>query len=126
MLLILSIFQTPLSVTASDQLCFTKPVAQSILVELKFSQVSSEKLNICQESYNTCTELNTNKDILIEGLKLDKIDLMKLSDEYKNNYMKTNQALLKSESSKPSRVTWVATGIVSTLILGLITAIAIK
>lgn len=118
-------FQTPLSI-ASEKICFEKPVAQKLLTEIKFGEITSDKLLICQQSYSSSRALNKIDKVVITDLTQDKADLSKLSDEYKQRYIKTNEQLTKCNTNVPSRMTWFSYGVISSLVLILASIFVLK
>lgn len=64
--------------------------------------------------------------ILITGLQKDKVDLLKVSDDFKNQLINKQKALIECEESKPSRFTWFGIGFVTALVIGIVGAFAIK
>jgi DNA helicase IV len=97
-----------------------------MLVELKFGKVTSELLGICQEQYSTSKILNDNYSLQIKGLETDKQILKDLSEDYKQKYLKANEQYVASETSKPSKLTWFGIGFGSALLIGIISAFAVK
>jgi len=120
----LLVFQTPL--LASEQVCFERPVANKILTEIKYNNITTEKLLVCQQTYSTSRVINILDKKHIEGLKQDKVDLLNVSNEYKQKWIDTAKQTVDCEASKPSKVTWFGVGFVSALIVGLVGLIAIK
>lgn len=83
----------------------------------KYSASNAERINL--EGQN----LILNQQIL--GLNKDKDALKEVAADYKKQYLDTNAALVKSESSKPSRFTWFGIGAITTAVLGIAAAFAI-
>lgn len=124
-MLLLTLVSPQLSLS-EELLCFDNEEAKKMLVELKFGKVTSELLGICQEQYSTATILNNNYSLQIKGLETDKQILKDLSEDYKQKYIKANEQYIASETSKPSKLTWFGIGFGSALLIGIISAFAVK
>jgi hypothetical protein len=104
--------------------------ASKLLDDIKFYKETSDKLKTKAE---TLEQANTASDQEIQLLKKKSdqqtIDLglsMKASASYKDLYVKTDEARLKCEEDKPSRMLWLGVGVIGTLVLGAIIAMAAK
>jgi len=124
-MLLLTLVSPQLSLS-EELLCFENEEAKKMLVELKFGKVTSELLGICQEQYSTSKILNDNYSLQIKGLETDKQILKDLSEDYKQKYLKANEQYVASETSKPSKLTWFGIGFGSALLIGIISAFAVK
>lgn len=100
-----------------EELCFNEENSKKLLIDLKIGKSTSEELNVCQDTLEVYISLNDNNEDIINNLKKDKIDLLKLSDDYKEKYIKANQETAKVENSKPSRTTWFLVGAGTALLL---------
>jgi hypothetical protein len=110
----------------NTELCFKEPEAKKLLLEIEYGQVTAQKFLVVQKQYSTCTTINKNNDILITGLKQDKIDLTKVSDEFKKKFIETNQELNKVKDDQPSRAVWFGLGAGATIIVGILLAFLVR
>lgn len=111
---------------SEELLCFDNTEAKKMLVELKFGAVTSELLELCYEQYSTSKILNDNYTTQIKGLETDKQILKDMSEDYKQKYINANEKYVASEKSKPSKLTWFGIGFGSALLIGIISAFAVK
>jgi hypothetical protein len=126
-LLIITLTTPTLSLAVNnDKLCFEQPAAKKLLLEIEYGQLSAQKLLVCQKSYSTSTTINKNNDILISGLTKDKVDLTKVSDEYKKKYIETNDRLNTIIEKQPSRFVWFGLGAGATVIVGILLAFMVR
>lgn len=109
-----------------SKICFEPEEAKKVLVEIKFGQVTAERLFVVQKSYSTCTAINKNNETVIAGLKKDKDVYFKMSEDYKKKYVETNDALKKAEENQPSRAVWAGIGAGATAILGILLAFLVR
>ena len=111
---------------------------------LKFDQATAQKmdgdLNFYRKGLDACTTLNGNyvklgaaqdKEIDTLKAKADSLNLnlttaMKAEADYKDLYVKTDQARLKAEADKPSRTLWFTIGATTAAILVAVLAVYIK
>lgn len=99
---------------ANEALCFDKPIAEKILIDLKIYKTDKELLYEAIDKYKE----------KISGLEQDKQEYKIEKDKYKDLYIKENQELIKEKESKPSKLVWAGIGSITTLIT-IITAIFI-
>lgn len=124
-LLIILGFQTPL-ILASETICFEKSVAQKLLTELEYDKITNEKLDVCFGLYSTNQQIIKIDKSRIEGLKKDKIDITNAKEEFKRDYILTNNQLKKCEETKPSRLNWFGVGSLTTLVLIILSVFTLK
>ena len=86
----------------------------------------TKELSLCDLQVNNLKEQKNTLITERDGLRQDKADLSKAMEDYKDKYIRTAEELNKSESSKPSRLTWYGAGFISALVLVLAGAFAIK
>lgn len=115
---------------AESGILFNTETAQKIDGDIKFHR---EDAKTAKEKLDLATKDRALADKEIEQLKLKSTSLkedleivIKAKDDYKNLYVKTDEARLKCEDEKPSRMTWFGTGFVAAAITGLIVIFAAK
>ncbi len=111
---------------SEELLCFENKEAKKMLVELKFGKVTEELLGVCQEQYSSSKTLNRNYIVQIQGLETDKQILKDISEDYKQKFIKSNEQYIASENSKPSKLVWFGAGFGAALLIGIISAFAVK
>jgi hypothetical protein len=115
-----------LSLAANEELCFKPAEAKKVLLEIEFGQITSQKLLVVQKSYSTCKTITKNNDGIIKGLTQDKVDLTKVSDEFKKKYIDTSEQLNKITENQPSRLTWFGIGAATSVVVGIILAFLVR
>ena len=116
----------PTQSNAEEKLCFPKTEAQKLLVEVKYGKVTLDQRDNCFAQYSTLRKVNANNEKMVTDLKKDKVDLMGVSDSFRQQLIDRDKMLQDCEESKPSRLTWFGWGAITTLLLGIVGAIAIK
>lgn len=104
-LMVCVMFLSPAPSLAADGLFFGYTTAQRLYIDME--QCSQER-TLCNESEGLLTEKVT-------GLTLDKEEYRKEAEEYKGAYQKADEARIKAETSRPSRLVWFMSGVLVTL-----------
>jgi hypothetical protein len=122
---------TPVKSEAAEKGIFLNASsAKRIVIDLRYCNeklpLALQELGICDRQVENLNKQAQNLNLTLSGMRLDNAALEKTKDEYKDKYVKTNDALIKEQESKPSRLTWFGTGFISALLVGIAMAIAIK
>lgn len=104
----------------SKNLCFNEQESKKLLVEIKYNQVTTEKLNVCFQQYSTSKSVINNANVVIDGLQKDKKIITEISEAFKTKYIQTNTDLSKCNESKPSRLTWFGIGFSTAFIVSIV------
>lgn len=112
---------TSTSTYANELICFDNlESAKKMAADLQFTKEQEkfliEKYGFCDKERKILAEQKENLQVEVEALKSDVGVLKEATEEYKQNYVQTNEQLLKEQQSKPSRMTWFGVGFVSALV----------
>jgi hypothetical protein len=121
----------PPSASASSKICFTNDASAGLGISkieytVKQDEYFTAKYTICDAERVNLNAQNLGLQTEIDGLKQDKTLLNTAVVNYKKDFIDANAAMVKSESNKPSRLTWFGAGALTAVILGLAAAIAVK
>jgi hypothetical protein len=115
---------------ANECLVFDAPVAAKIAATIDYSNKALandiEVISGLKEKNDKLTTLSEEFKSKAEFLEKDKVILKTRGDGFEDAYTKTVAELVKSEQSKPSRLVWFGSGVVTTLILGVVSIFLIK
>ena len=100
--------------------------ARKVVTELKYCDLTKQRLDICQKQYSTIRTLNTSNEKLVAGLTKDKIDLNFVANDFEQKLIEKNKQLTDLRESQPSRVVWYGAGVITALVLGLAAAFLSK
>lgn len=107
---------TPQPLLAEEYIYFDKGASQKLLIDITTYKDNATLLN-------EAVKLQMEK---INGLEQDKDILTDQASQYKKLYLNENKRANEAEASKPSRFTWFSIGSITTLIVIIASAIAIK
>lgn len=109
---------------AQPELFFNMSSAYKLNGDLKYYKQKAtdeeKKYSLCDKDRKLAEgeikQLNLKSSTLQEDLKI----VTQAKDDYKDLYVKADQARLKAEEDKPSRMTWFGAGFLSAVVTGLI------
>lgn len=117
-------------VWGSNGIFMNASTAKNVAVELKYCRAN---IPILKEDVDLCnTQIEVKKEqisVLTKeklGLLEDKKLLIETKDSYQKELINKNKELQTCKDNTPSRFTWFASGVISTLVVGIVGLFLIK
>lgn len=118
------------SLAASEGIFFNISSARKLAADIDYYKIkkATDKVIIdtLKESNNKLLELSTVHEDKIVEIEKDKVIYKIRGDKFEDLFTKCSSSLQDCENSKPSRLVWFSSGVIGTLVFGIVALFLVK